>query len=91
MIVDKDGQKLIAGGKEDGSIQIFDLNTFIITSELQGHTKFVTCLANFDKFLVSGSYFDKYIYVWDLEEDTQDGIIKCRGPINNIFIPRDNS
>jgi WD40 repeat protein len=46
----------------------------------------VTALACFGQYLASGSYYDKYVYVWDLQEQKQIAIVNCRGPINNIFM-----
>ena len=44
----------------------------------------------FDKFLISGSYHDLYIKIWDTEDTILVGIINCRGPINNIFVQNGN-
>lgn len=58
-------------GQEDGRIQIWDLQSSrfdIINDGLNAHPKLVTSLMSFGHYLASGSYYDKYIFIWDIEE-----------------------
>jgi WD40 repeat protein len=89
MTVNDRGDKLFTG-QEDGDIQIWDLPSFSISVEVKAHPKLVTSLMSFGQYLASGSYYDKYVYVWDIQEQKQIGIINCRGPINNIFMNDSN-
>ena len=45
---------------------------------------------SFGDYLASGSYYDKFVFIWDIKEEKQIGIINCRGPINNIFLTDSN-
>lgn len=62
----------IVSGSRDKTIKIWDGDTGICLSTLQGHKGSVLCLAYDEHHLVSGSS-DRNVIVWDLGRDLQNG------------------
>lgn len=36
---------------------------------LNAHPKLVTSLMSFGDYLASGSYYDKFVFIWDIKEE----------------------
>lgn len=66
-MVDESRYNLFSG-EMDGSIQMWDLNTRLKLADFDAHAKKkITAMVPYEKFLISGSYHDLYIKIWDTE------------------------
>ena len=85
------GNKFIATGSRNGSIQVYQISTSQLVAELEEHTDVVTCLCalnnifdNKSLILCSGSAnLDGRILIWNVFEQTTSSV-KLKGHTGNI-------
>jgi WD40 repeat protein len=75
LAVSPDGSRLAAGGK-DNIIHLWDLRTSTSTSQLRGHSDWISALAwsPSGRYLASGSD-DRTIRVWDMENPANTAVL----------------